>query len=161
MFYYVKFCDRNFTYGALWMWLVSWLVFTSIEWSIDDVVYIWLSKFYFQFECAHFQKKNFKIFYFQIEFWNKFLMCKEHNASWSSNMFSVVTQLIHSQAQEDNGNPFSTDWPSTSTSFLCRRNKYSTVVCECMTIMAMTMTSCGCCHGYSMRLLTGWIGDGD
>jgi len=59
MFYLVKFCGRNFTYGALW--LVNRPVFTNIKWTVDDVAYIWVLKIYFQCENAYFQKKNFEI----------------------------------------------------------------------------------------------------
>jgi len=60
MFYFVKLCARNL--------LMECTVIgqsTSVykhQTSVDDVVHIWLSKVYFQCECAYFRKKNFKIF---------------------------------------------------------------------------------------------------
>jgi len=60
MFYFVEFSRGNFTYGVLW--LVSWSVFTNIEWSVDNVVYIWLLKVYLQCESTYIQKINFEIF---------------------------------------------------------------------------------------------------
>jgi len=63
MFYFEKFCDKNFNYEVLW--LVNWPGFTNIEWSI--VVLAMLFTYGFlriisNMNCAHFWKKNFEIF---------------------------------------------------------------------------------------------------
>ena len=43
-------------------WSVGQCLQTSNELSVDNVVYIWLSKVYFQRESAYFQKKNYESF---------------------------------------------------------------------------------------------------
>jgi len=56
-FEHVLFCGRNFAYGALR--LVNRPVFTNIDMKRRRC---WLSKVYFQYESAYFQRKIFEIF---------------------------------------------------------------------------------------------------
>jgi len=65
---HVLFCSRNFTYGALW--LVNQQCLQTSIWSVDDVVYIWLSKVYFQCEKCSLLKEKFRNFSFKMEFRN-------------------------------------------------------------------------------------------
>jgi len=62
---------------------------TNLEWSVDDVVYIWLQKFITNVKVLTF-KRNILKFYFEIKFRNKFSMWKGFNSLSLSYIYTKV-----------------------------------------------------------------------
>jgi len=79
---HVLFCKILLKKFHLWSTVIGQSA--SVLQISNEASMIWLSKVYFQRESAYFQKKQFKNFYLEIEFRNKFPMWKGPYDRYSS-----------------------------------------------------------------------------